>query len=205
MLTFSNQKSYIGLTTQNPARRFSQHKCDAARGGRSPVHGAWRRYGPPELRVLAVVGIGDLLATEIRAIQVFGTLKPRGYNLSPGGDTPPAWIPGVPEKISAAAKGRIPSPEVRKKRGDAVRVALADPTVRAKMSAAATGHDVSEETRAKIRAKHVGKTLTPEHREKLKVARNARPPASQETKAKMSASHLAYREAQREAKKGATP
>lgn len=189
-LTFASGKAYIGLTTQHPNRRYRQHRRAMERGSTSPVYQAWHKHGAPTLDVLAIVERHELRATEVRAIAVFRTLKPNGYNLSPGGDVPPVWLPGVPAKISAANKGRRHSPEVNARRGRAVVKALADPAVRAKMSAAGKGHAVAEDTRAKISAANTGKVRTAETRAKLKLARNTRPPASLETRAKMRAARL---------------
>lgn len=104
------------------------------------------------------------------------------------------------------AKGQRQTPEAR----DKIRVANTGyrhtPEARAKMSAAKKGytpwnkgiHMWGAEDRQRIGIQgrgripwNKGKPLTPEHRQALIVARRKRPPHSEETKAKMSASHLA--------------
>ena len=83
-LDFSNGKSYIGISS-NPGKRFSEHKRCAIEGRDNAVYRAWRKHGEPTLTLLAVVEDKDLAETEIRAIKVFNTLVPNGYNVAEGG------------------------------------------------------------------------------------------------------------------------
>lgn len=193
-LTFASGKSYIGLTTQPLKNRIKEHRFDALRRASPlPVHNAWRVHGEPEASVLAEATIDDLCDLEVRLIRENGTLRPGGYNLSLGGDMPPSWIPGVPEKISALAKARGISDAHRAAMRQGLLEAYKDPELRARLSEIRRGRPVTEEHKAKLRLAMVGRKLTEEHKAKLKLARNKRPPASDETRSRMSGSQKARR------------
>ncbi len=190
ILEFASGKSYIGITRQPLKNRLKGHRFDALqRQSNLPVHKAWRAHGEPTVKIVYEAPVEQLCDLEVKAISEFKTLKPNGYNLSPGGEIPPATIPGVPEKISKAARERGIKPEHRGAMQAAQRVAMRDPEVRKRMSIAQKGRVVSEATRTKMREKMVGRKLTDEHRQKLKDARGKRAPVSAETRQKMSESH----------------
>lgn len=86
-LDFASGKSYIGITKHTAIHRFERHRREAARGVKwNPVYNAWREHGEPTLVVMAVLINEDLAETEIRAIALFNTMLPHGYNLSAGGE-----------------------------------------------------------------------------------------------------------------------
>lgn len=100
-LDFASGKSYIGITEKTAVKRFKGH-ADAVRSSRTndtPLYNAWRKHGAPSLKVLAVIENYDLAETEIRAIKIFGTLKPNGYNLLEGGQVSPMTNPEVAIKL----------------------------------------------------------------------------------------------------------
>lgn len=111
-LTFSSGKSYIGQTVRALPIRIIAHRTCAKNGSQLAVHAAWRKYGEPEVSVLAeFTNHEDLHAAEIAAIADYGTISPNGYNISVGGDTAPSKNPSVAAKISAKAKGRKLDPK----------------------------------------------------------------------------------------------
>jgi len=115
-LEFSNGKSYVGLSTINAKHRFKQHVRGFLRGKKKlPVYAAWAKYGAPTLHVLAVVEDADIQASEIRAIAVFNTVVPNGYNVSVGGSVSAMKNPEAAKKLSAALTGRKLSAEHRAK------------------------------------------------------------------------------------------
>jgi len=182
-LDFPNGKRYIGVTTKTADARFKTHEkaLRMAKPNCAAVYSAWRKHGAPTLTVLAIVEDADLFETEKRAIAVFGTLSPGGYNLTVGGESSPAKHPEVRAKIGAAL--RNPSDATRAKLSAARRnlsdearakisAAKRNPTAetRAKLAAAATGRKMSTEAIAKTAAAHRGKTVTPATRAKLSAA-----------------------------------
>lgn len=172
-LDFPNGKRYIGITTKTAEVRFKGHERDAPRekpGGGPALYRAWRKHGAPALTVLAIVEDEDLLETEKRAVAVFGTLSPGGYNLTEGGDANPSKRPEVRAKMSAAATGRKQSLEMIAKRAAANRGKKRSAEAIAKTAAAHRGKTVSDATRAKIGAANRGKTVSDAARAKLSAA-----------------------------------
>ena len=82
-LTSPNGKQYLGVTTQSIKRRLSQHS-----GCESVIGSALRKYGRENFEIeILVVGAEDYIYNlEKRAIEMFGTIAPNGYNLKDGGD-----------------------------------------------------------------------------------------------------------------------
>lgn len=106
-LTFKSGKCYIGQTTRKMRTRFTQHRADANRGSKLPVHCAWRAHGEPDLQVIGSYDSHEELhQAEIEAIASHNTLAPNGYNVGFGGETSPAKNPDVAKKIAERAKGR---------------------------------------------------------------------------------------------------
>ena len=134
-LDFASGKSYIGITSQPLKRRINGHADETRKGCSLLVHRAWRKYGAPKLAVLAIVDRKDLLETERRAIAVFGTLAPGGYNLTAGGDANPMHSPIAAAKQGLAMVGKRHSVAAK-----------------AKMSAAKADRKLSEEHKRKISA-----------------------------------------------------
>jgi hypothetical protein len=106
-LVFASGKAYIGQTARNMSIRIAQHKRSVKSGSQLPVHCAWRKYGEPEISVIAEFETQDQLhAAEKAAIIAVGTLAPQGYNVAYGGETAPSKNPDVAAKIAAKATGR---------------------------------------------------------------------------------------------------
>lgn len=82
-------------------------------GADLPLSRAWRKYGPPKLKILAVVEKEEAPAAEQRAVRVFGTMVSKGYNATPGGESPPTTVPRIAKKVSKALRGRKKSEEHR--------------------------------------------------------------------------------------------
>jgi len=160
-LDFASSKSYVGITQVSLKKRMQTHACQARAGSDYLVHRAWRVHGTPRATVVAIVSNEDLLETERRAVDVFGTMMPAGYNMRPGGGYSPMTDPLV------AARNT----EARKRSGGF-----------AKMAAALRGRKLTEEQKASYR----GIPKSEEHRAKLAAAQLGRK-ASVEARAKMSA------------------
>jgi group I intron endonuclease len=163
-LDFPNGKAYTGITTRTMKARFAQHQYVASRAKTNcaAVYSAWRKYGAPELTVLAIVEDEDLFETEKRAVAVFGTLAPGGYNLTEGGEAGCSQHPEARAKIAAAAAGRTHSAAARAKLSAAATGRKQSPEAIAKTASANRGKTVSDATRAKISAAKRGRKQSPE-------------------------------------------
>lgn len=154
-LTFPSGKSYIGITTTTPQRRFLGHKYAARNNFAFPLYKAWRKYGDPALTVLAIMENGSLKESEVLAISTYKTFAPKGYNRTRGGD----GVPGLTQSLNArdavarANSARIITLETRKK--------LSDSAIRRGMS---------RKTIEKARAANLGRKLSHEHIEKLRIS-----------------------------------
>ena len=201
-LNFPNGKSYIGITTKGIDNRIRGHEDAARRGSPAVVAAAWRVHGAPCVDTLARLRVDDLPAAEIRAIRVFGTLVPNGYNVALGGQTSPMHAPGVAAKVSAALKGRA----APWSKGD--KNPMRRPDVAALVGAAHRGRPKSQEQKAKLSAATkrqlaahnvwVGRHHTPETIEKIKAAASRR---TQEWRDKMSAAVKGFRHTEETKKK----
>src|SRR2546430_8023160 len=99
-LTSPSGKRYIGWTAYTAARRFSSHVRAARKNPArsSALRQAILKYGEDAFIVQTLVIADDrefLKKLECAAIAAFGTIAPRGYNLTPGGD-------GVTKLVGAA-------------------------------------------------------------------------------------------------------
>lgn len=193
-LDFTSGKSYVGITAGLALSRFKGHAIAAKQGSTLAVHSAWRKYGVPVLTVLAILRREDLLNAERRAVHVFGTISPNGYNMTPGGESNPMLIPELAAKVSATMMGHKVTDETRAKLSKVMAGRKASSDTRAKLSASHRGKPlsaehieklrgriVSAETRAKISVIHKGKTISEEHKVRLRGRH-----VSSETRAKQS-------------------
>jgi len=211
-LDFVNGKAYIGVSVNSAAVRYHSHARTAARKGKLPVHRAWRSVGTPKLTVLAIVERADAYETERRAISVFRTLVPDGYNLALGGNAPPTTSPLVAAKVSRALKGRPRPNWVRIKIGngnrgkvrtqETIAVLVAShsrPETRALLSALNSGHNnprfgisPTSETRRKMSNAHKGKRNSAEHNGNISRSLMGRV-ISQEWRDRIAAAHKGKR------------
>ncbi len=185
-LDFPNGKRYIGITTKTAEVRLKGHEqaLRTAKTNGPVLYRAWRKHGAPALTVLAIVEDEDLYDTEKRAIAVFGTLSPGGYNLTEGGESSPMKHPEVAAKAAAAKRGVKRSAETRARMSTAKRNPSAE--TRAKISAAGLGRKASAEACANMSAARRGKKRSPEAVAKTAAANRGRR-TSPEAIAKMAA------------------
>lgn len=111
--------------------RQRRHKKASEKGAPGPLSSAIRKYGWDSIEWQVVyedVPNDELDRLEFETIEWFGTLCPRGYNVSPGGNTRKGWVPSQ----ESIARGL----ETKKKNGY---------------------YGPSAETIAKIRASNMGK------------------------------------------------
>jgi len=150
-------KSYIGITTKTSKWRYGIHK-KMVNGKNYPLYNAWRKYGAPDLRVLAVLEDEELAGNEIRAIRVLNTLVPNGYNLSLGGELAPSKNPLIAKKISISLTGKKLSQKTKDKIGAIHR-----------------GKTLSNGHRSAISKRHLGSHLSEEHKAKLAKSNRGKP------------------------------
>jgi hypothetical protein len=88
MLTFPNDKKYVGITTRDIEWRFKQHVSASVRN-KTYLAKAIKKYGADTIkkRVLVIANDADYLKDlEIKAIVAFNSKWPNGYNNTIGGD-----------------------------------------------------------------------------------------------------------------------
>lgn len=115
-LNFPNGKRYIGMTSMLLSKRLAVHRMALKRECKSALYRAWRKHGDPEVQTLAVVEKHMLRDTERKAIAVFGTMVPNGYNLVAGGEGGGVSAESR-RKMSIARKGKPKSAEHRRQIG----------------------------------------------------------------------------------------
>ena len=143
-LLFPNEMAYVGQT-RSWKRRMRGHKCGSKHDDGHLIKRAIKKYGWANVRVkvLERVPHAELNATEVRWIATLGTLKPGGYNTTPGGDAQPMDDPEVAARQKQQIKKAMNRPEVRAKK----RALWKDPKHRAMMHKARTGSAVWMQTR----------------------------------------------------------
>ena len=180
-LDFASGKSYIGTTIKRSKERYKDHEKSVAKGSTFLVHKAWRKHGPPTLVVIMRrVPLANLLEAERQAIAQRGTLVPKGYNMTIGGETGQAGVPGYSKAQSIRMKKLWSNPEFRAK----VVKATKDSGVYKRMSIIYTGRTLPAETRAK-QSQSMRKAMTPEVRAKISIGNKGKV-LSPETRKKIS-------------------
>lgn len=174
MLTFPGSKAYIGITN-NLEKRLSQHKENRA----TAVSNAIRKYGVFETKVLVISDRETAYLMEKRAIEVFDTRSPNGYNIMEGG-VGGHMTEETKRKIGDSNSGRIPSKEVRQKMSEShmgVKRGPHSPEHRKRISESQKGKVASAETRRRQSEARIGKKFGPlseEHKRKLSKSRKGK-------------------------------
>lgn len=121
-----NGKSYIGITSRGDLRRrWNEHRRDAARRPRMPLHHAINKYGAEnfEIEPVATMVLGatfvELAALEAHLIVDRGVRTPAGYNATDGGEGTPGYRHTAEERARRSAsndggrawKGKSHDPE----------------------------------------------------------------------------------------------
>lgn len=100
-----NGKAYVGLSLVSFKKRMQGHKSKALSGkttmGCRALNAAIRKYGWESFHkkvLLPMVPRAELPQWEQRMIATHGTIAPKGYNLTPGGETSPMLHPEVQKR-----------------------------------------------------------------------------------------------------------
>ena len=107
-----NGKKYIGITMQEPKRRWKSNGLGYKRNIR--FYGAIQKYGWDNFEhVILKTGLSEQEAIneEVRLIKLYDTTH-KGYNVSPGGDTVSEH---TRRKLSKSLIGRVFSEEHKKR------------------------------------------------------------------------------------------
>ena len=179
-LTFPNGKEYIGITKRTVNRRFAAHVSSARCANTTcAVHSAIIKYGEKNVNVetLLIANYKSLKEIEQKAIAVFGTLVPNGYNITRGGDSvsDSARSEESRKKIGDASRGRTMSAEAREKIGAAQKGRRHTDQTKEKIRLARIGTKRSAETLLKMSASLKGKRLSEDQKERLRVFHTGRP------------------------------
>src|SRR3990167_521273 len=176
-LDFHSGKSYIGITRRSASARFNGHADEVRTGSRCVVHNAWRKYGAPQMKVLAILENKDLLDSERRAVRVFGTLSPAGYNMTPGGEFNQMLIPELVARVSMSHKGKKLTKDWKKRIGCAMKGKTRSSEQKAFLSSFWKWNPNHPMKRPEIAAKlsewHRGRKRSTKSKEKMAVAMRA--------------------------------
>lgn len=171
-LTAPNGKAYLGITNHSPEQRWGGHLYSALKNSKLAIHCAIRKYGWDNFKkeVLVEGTFAYVKDLEVKAIAVFNTFAPNGYNLTKGGD----GITGVTFKHTDEAKAKISaaslsmSAESHEKASVALKALYADPVWKAKkLSTSLRGSAHPQFGRAST---FRGKKHTPETIAKMQLA-----------------------------------
>lgn len=107
MLTSPSGKNYIGIS-ESARRRWVEHSSDARKGSKLALHSAINKYGWDNFKKqILVIGTYEYVKElEIKAIELYRTKLPYGYNMTSGGETSPMLNPEIASKVSKTLKGR---------------------------------------------------------------------------------------------------
>lgn len=160
-------KRYIGITKRASAERWRWHVYEA-RGKRSgaALHKAIRKHGEAafSVRTLCVVGDGDDCRLIERAlISAYGTMVPKGYNLTSGGEGL-AGLSFAPEVIAAMSTARKATPQTS-----------AQIAARQRAIESNRGRKRPRDAVERTRSANIGRKHTSEARRKMSAAKKGRP------------------------------
>jgi hypothetical protein len=98
-------KCYVGQTRYSVQGRWKGHVLGAQRNGSTNFSRAIRKYGPENFRLEGIYQVPVEMLNELEAHYIirYGTLAPRGYNLSCGGNGGPTH-PATCRKLSKRTK-----------------------------------------------------------------------------------------------------
>lgn len=181
---------YIGLSTYGMKRPL-RHKAQVKAGEQSRkanwIRNLWQAGADYEVVTLETASSRQVLVDAERWWIAYG--RGCGWpltNLTDGGEgcLGRTYSAETLAKMSASAKGRKPSPlaianSVAARKGKKI-----PPEIVEKSAAARRGKKLSPEHVAKMSAARLGKKLSAEHRTKIVTALRARPPVSDNTRAK---------------------
>lgn len=127
-------KIYIGITKGCAKKRLVDHSGTKRK---TKIHYAIKKYGNPELTILANINDWDLLClAEIEAIDKYKSKHPYGYNLTNGGEGAFGHVVSNDARLVISKKGkeRFKNPIELIKNSERMRIYTNSPGVRERMS-----------------------------------------------------------------------
>ena len=164
----ANDGVYIGQTSQSISRRITEHKSDLkySRHRNIRLQRCWNKYGAESFNFIGLENCDKEILTDREIFYALQVDSDCCLNLAAITEHFPV-SQETKDKISRANKGRIMSPDWKKKIGESGK----------------GKHNHSKEVREVISKAHKGKKLSEEHKRKLSWAGRKH---SEETKMKMS-------------------
>lgn len=147
-------KAYIGFTSQTVEARWRAHQRSARRGSDLVFHKAIRKHGADSFVVDALASFSDrqdALDFEVKMIGQFGSMAPRGYNMTCGGEGCVVLSDDAKASKAKSAKAAYADPEVRARHRAGVIAAMTEER-RQKMSQSKTGRKMHPNAKAGIAA-----------------------------------------------------
>lgn len=158
----NNGRQYVGWTSKVGDERWQTHCRNARKGRTNALYASIRKHGPEAFsfeRVYEASSPAEAKMVEKALIAERGSMVPRGYNHTLGGD-------GV--------VGRRASPEERAARSLRIKALYAETDLRDKIRLALLGRPRSEAVKKSIGDKNRGKRHTPESLIKCSLASRGR-------------------------------
>jgi group I intron endonuclease len=158
-----SSKAYVGKA-KDVLRRWHAHVYRASIGCGDALYAAIRKYGRDAFNVQVL----QTYATEVDAFDgerfwtgVLGTIAPYGYNIKLGGRGGWSHAPESREKIAAKGRGRVPSNAARAKLSAALKGRKPSPEAMRRAREVRTGKQHTAEAKAKMSAAQRGRSRRP--------------------------------------------
>ena len=179
-LTAPSGKAYLGITNTNPEQRWNKHAASARSNSSLAIHRAIRKYGWNTFKkeILVEGSFAYVKELEIKAIALFNSFTPFGYNLTRGGDgvLGTTYFRGrkhTPEtiaKMKLVQQGHVGTMNGKHHTAEAKeKIAIAQRGEKAYWF----GKTLTEETRQKMSVSGIGRKHTATSKELLSVKRTA--------------------------------
>lgn len=178
---------YVGQTVRLEKRMREHMRADTYFGN------ALRKHGREAFSVMTISYPRDWLDFwESYWIANLGSLCPRGFNMTEGGNNAPKSEESR-RRMSSAKLGKPQSEEHRRHRAEAQTGKKLSADRCARRSAAMTGRCLSEETKRKLSAINIGKVASPETRAKMSASNIGKHSVSIEQRRKMLEGYRRFR------------
>jgi group I intron endonuclease len=173
----ANQKAYIGICKGAVRKRWRRHCSDAIshrHGGCAILWRAIRKYREASFvleTLYEAVDWREACAVERALIAHYGTMRPRGYNITAGGQGTLGYKAWAGRRHTAETKAKMSVWQIGKKHSAETKRKIAERAKGRKKSAAEIEEmrrrPFSAAHRAKIRAALKDRYFSPEHRAKI--------------------------------------
>jgi group I intron endonuclease len=169
--------AYIGITTQDPRKRFRHHLYDSKRSDHL-IHRAIRKYGKNAFQfeiVACAFTKDDLPELEKLLIADHGTFaRHGGYNMTTGGEAGKKPCEETLLRMSLASKARWADPAFVEHQRQVQGGKKQSPELVAKRIAHQIGRPLSAEHKASLSRAHRGQIISADHRLKISNALRGR-------------------------------